>query len=84
MGHYSIGRLNLRPRDISVSELSGQSLQDFLKVSEFMETVKEVNRKEVDNPKDFQQAIKHGAKEHSALLLMQEGQSTRYVALDIA
>ncbi len=46
--------------------------------------IKEVNRKEVDNPKDFQQALKHGEKDHMALLLMQEGQMSRYVALDIA
>lgn len=46
--------------------------------------IKEVNKKEVDNPKDFQQALKQGDKDHTALLLIQEGQASRYVALEVA
>jgi serine protease Do len=46
--------------------------------------IKEVNRQEVDNPRDFQQALKKGDKAHTALLLLQEGQGTRYATLNVA
>jgi serine protease Do len=46
--------------------------------------IKEVNRQEVDNPRDFQQALKKGEKAHTALLLLQEGQGTRYATLNVA
>ena len=46
--------------------------------------IKEVNKKEVDNPKDFKQALKYGDKNQSMLLLVQEGQASRYIALETA
>jgi serine protease Do len=46
--------------------------------------IKEVNRQEVDNPREFQQALKKGEKAHTALLLLQEGQGTRYATLNVA
>jgi serine protease Do len=46
--------------------------------------IKEVNRQEVDNPREFQQALKNGEKAHTALLLLQEGQGTRYATLNAA
>ena len=46
--------------------------------------IKEVNKQEVDNPREFQQALKKGGKGHTALLLLQEGQGTRYATLDVA
>lgn len=46
--------------------------------------IKEVNRKEVNNPREFQEAVKRGSKDKTALLLVREGQGSRYVALDAA
>jgi serine protease Do len=46
--------------------------------------IQEVNKREVHNPREFQDALKHDARDRTALLLMREGQATRYVALDIA
>jgi serine protease Do len=46
--------------------------------------IREVNRQPVNNPREFQEAVKKDSREHTALLLVQEGQSSRYVALDVA
>lgn len=46
--------------------------------------IKEVNRQQVNDPREFQEAVKKDSKEHTALLLVQDGQSSRYVALDVA
>jgi serine protease Do len=46
--------------------------------------IKEVNRQAVNNPREFEEAIQKGPKDQSALLLIQDGQSSRYVALDVS
>jgi serine protease Do len=46
--------------------------------------VREVNKKEINNPRDFQQALQHDSRAHKALLLVQEGQASRYVTLNVA
>ncbi len=46
--------------------------------------IKEVNRQTVNNPREFEEAIQKGPKDQSALLLIQDGQSSRYVALDVS
>lgn len=46
--------------------------------------IKEVNKKPVNNPREFQEALKHGDKNNTALLLMKEGEGSRYVALETA
>jgi serine protease Do len=46
--------------------------------------IKEVNRKQIDNPRDFQQALESGGKGHTVLLLLQQGQGTRYATLNVA
>ncbi len=46
--------------------------------------VEEVNRERVNNPREFENAIKKTAKDKSALLLLKDGQGTRYATLDVA
>ena len=46
--------------------------------------IKEVNRQAVNNPREFEEAVQKGPKDQAALLLVQDGQSSRYVALDIS
>ncbi len=46
--------------------------------------IKEVNRQAVNNPREFEDAIQKGPKDQAALLLIQDGQSSRYVALDVS
>jgi serine protease Do len=46
--------------------------------------IKEVNRQPVNNPREFEEAIQKGPENQAALLLVQDGQSSRYVALDIS
>ncbi len=46
--------------------------------------IKEVNRQAVNNPREFEDAIQKGPKDQAALLLVQDGQSSRYVALNAA
>lgn len=46
--------------------------------------IEEVNKKEVNNPREFEQAIKQTGKDRSALLLLKEGQGTRYATLEVA
>ncbi len=45
--------------------------------------IKEVNRQEVENVRDLRNALKNGGKDNSALLLVREGEGTRYVAIDV-
>ena len=46
--------------------------------------IKEVNRQPVNNPREFEEAIQKGPKDQAALLLVQDGQSSRYVALEVS
>jgi serine protease Do len=44
--------------------------------------VTEVNKQQVHNVREFQQALKDGAQGKSALLLVREGEGSRYVAIE--
>jgi serine protease Do len=46
--------------------------------------IEEVNREKVNNPREFESAMKKTEKNRPALLLLREGQGTRYATLDIA
>ncbi len=46
--------------------------------------IKEVNRQAVNNPREFEDAVQKGPKDQAALLLIQDGQSSRYVALEVS
>ena len=46
--------------------------------------IKEVNRQAVNNPREFEAAVQKGEKDQTALLLIQDGQSSRYVALEVS
>ena len=46
--------------------------------------IKEVNRQAVNNPREFEEAVQKGPKDQAALLLVQDGQSSRYVALEVS
>lgn len=45
--------------------------------------IQEVNRERVRNTKEFQEALKKGADEKSVLLLVKDGQYSRYIALSV-
>jgi serine protease Do len=46
--------------------------------------IKEVNRQPITDPSDLKSALKKGTRNDTALLLVQEGEGTRYVAVDLA
>jgi serine protease Do len=46
--------------------------------------IKQVNRRDVHNPREFEEAINDGKDNKSALLLIKEGRGSRYVTLDLA
>jgi serine protease Do len=46
--------------------------------------IEEVNKQKVENPREFEQALKKDPQKHSALLLLKEGQTKHYVALENA
>lgn len=46
--------------------------------------IKEINREPVSEPEQVKGALKQGARDNTVLLLIREGQGTRYVAVDLA
>ena len=46
--------------------------------------IEEVNKERVNNPREFAEALKHTEKDRSALLLLKEGEGTRYATLETA